>query len=165
MHMTETIISVVLRELNENIEWQIGSNTTLIIHSHPQSSLCPVKSTVAYLSCRTYKRQNNHSFIHLNSKPPGSYQFNVALQKAIKNGAIPGHLCTNKFSYWLGHRPSASGTPHADIQRFSRWKSTAFLNYIRIRLTLSTVWGGGGVLNILFPSLHEGAISISYITI
>lgn len=112
---------------------QIDSNTTLIIHTQPQSSICSVKATVAYLSCRLYTTQNYKLFIHLNSKPLSRYQFNAVLQKATSNGTIPGHFRTHSFRTGRATDLALQGTPHADIQRFGRWKSTAFLNYIRIR--------------------------------
>lgn len=114
---------------------QIGSNTTLIIDSQPQSALYSVKATVAYLSCRPYTTQNNNFFIHLISKPlsrSNSMQCSKNF-KGINNSVISDHFRTHSFRIGRAMDQALQGTPHADTRRFGRCKSTAFLNYIHIR--------------------------------
>lgn len=112
---------------------QVGKTTTFIIHSQPLAPLCPVKATLDFIECRPHTPVHHSFLIHLNTKPLTRYQFNSVLQKAIENILpTPGHFGTHSFRIGRATDLALQGTSDSEIQKFGRWKSVAFLKYIRI---------------------------------
>lgn len=113
--------------------YQVGKITTLIIHSQRQSTLCPVKATLDFVQIRPHTPANHYSLTHLDTKPLTRYQFNAVLQRAITTLPILGHFVTHSFRIGRATDLALQGTTESDIQKFGRWKSTAFLKYIGSR--------------------------------
>lgn len=112
---------------------QVGKNTTFIIHSQPLATLCPNKATLDFIKCTPHTPVNHGFLIHLNTKPLMRYQFNAVLQKAIENILpTPGHFGTHTFQIGRATDLALQGMSDSEIQKFGRWKSVAFLKYIRI---------------------------------
>ena len=112
---------------------QIGHQTTLVIKSEPKfTSICPVQTLCTFRTQKPSTIPSCQFFVHSDTTPLTRYQFNAILQKALVLAGVKGHFATHSFRIGRATDMALRGVPDSDIKKSGRWKSDAFISYIRI---------------------------------
>lgn len=93
-------------------------------------SLCPVLGFVDFVAiCPVFA---GPFFCHFDRSSLTRHQFNSVLRKAVSFAGLGGQ-CIRGHSFRIGAASSAAafGVSHDDIRAMGRWRSNAFLSYIR----------------------------------
>lgn len=133
-------IAFRFNERNENFleitfkTWKHSMNQgqfTLLIQERQDKSFCPVETMKRYLALRG--SNPGPIFVHPNGHPLTRDYFTPRLM-AISALAGFGNLNIKSHSFRIGAATSASmmGYPDDYIKRLGRWRSDAFLRYVRI---------------------------------
>jgi hypothetical protein len=109
---------------------QRGNSTTLHVQAMDNSGMCPVHAMRIYMQARQVS--TGPLFRHFNGSPLTKYQFGALLQKSlccagINNGVFRSH------SLRIGACTTAirNGLDEATVKAMGRWKSNAYMSYIR----------------------------------
>ncbi len=112
---------------------QSGKGISLIIPSKADYAVCPVRALRQYMSRRP--ASSNQLFIHLDGSPVSRYQFSALLQKALTFLNIPSKdYKSHSFRIGAATFAAKSGISHSTIATWGRWKSAAYISYIRLAL-------------------------------
>ena len=96
----------------------------------PRSPICPISALLRYLRLRP--RVQGPLFINADQVPITRSWFSRMLKRCLAIAGFPVHAY-NTHSFRLGRATdlAIAGTPDHIIQKTGRWKSSAFLAYIR----------------------------------
>ena len=106
---------------------QLGLKTILFL-SETGDLACPVSSMSNFRAVRTQAVQNSRQFmVHFDVNPLTRYQFLSILAKTVQFCNITSH------SFRIGAATEAAmrGIPDHTIKQWGRWKSGAYVSYIR----------------------------------
>lgn len=111
---------------------QSGQSFTLFINKSKNTSICPVNAMKKYLLLRPAVEQSQ-LFIHYDGSPLTRYQFCSLLKKVLCFCNIKGG-CYRSHSFRIGAASECSfrGIPDDKIKLWGRWRSSAYINYIRL---------------------------------
>ncbi|XP_055345168.1 uncharacterized protein LOC129593014 [Paramacrobiotus metropolitanus] len=94
-------------------------------------SVCPVRSTKAYMDVRITTGKNDPFFI----LPNGSYVTRHSFERAMKTGlaGVPDidRYGTHSFRIGGSSAAAANGTSHQRLQEAGRWRSNCYTRYVR----------------------------------
>ena len=111
------------------------------------SDLCPVSAILAYLSSRGKK--NGPLFLFTDGRPLTRQLFVTAVRDALRRVEVnAGCYAGHSFRIGAATTAAARGLEDSTIQTLGRWKSLAYLEYIRIPLL------GEAVLTVPADSVH-----------
>ena len=100
------------------------------IRKNDNQQLCPVKTLIDYVSVRGYVP--GPLFINKNGKPTNRQFLAVQLKKWIKElGLSPNSYNTHSLRIGRATDMAAAGVPDQVIKATGRWKTDAFVRYIR----------------------------------
>ena len=121
------VIQVTLRVYKTN---QLGVPTLLKLPCENNNLVCPVCTMLNYLQLRPNVK--GPLFIHLNGSLVTRYQFAAILAKCIQvcNGSSRNYK-SHSFRIGRATQLVASGVSGADVMKLGRWRSDAYLKYIR----------------------------------
>ena len=110
---------------------QFGQGTTINISKQNEIENCPVDLLTQYLQQRpTY---SGPLFCHFDGAPLTRYQFNAILKKCFSMlGIKDGNFKSHSFRIGRATTCAIEGMPDDQIKQLGRWKSDAYLRYIRI---------------------------------
>lgn len=110
---------------------QNGSGVTLQIPCQSDQTICPVSLLKSYLRIRP--NVQGPLFCHFDHKPVTRYQFSAVLKKVISLLGLDSN-CYKSHSFRIGMATTLSleGYTDEEIQKLGRWKSNAFIGYIRL---------------------------------
>ena len=122
-------LSVIIQfRKSKNNQWGLPQRVYLVQSGH--KDICPVAALWHFSSIRP--RISSPFFCHFDGNPLTGLQFNAVLQKVLNylglnKDRIKGH------SFRIGAASTAwhLGISPTDIQHMGRWRSDAFLAYIR----------------------------------
>ena len=108
---------------------QSGKGVTLTL-SQTDTSICPVKSTKAFLAVRP--KLDGPLLCHLNGKTLTRYQFSAVLKKALTCLSV-NYGYYKAHSFRIGAATTASKLGHSveTIKQAGRWSSDAYRLYIK----------------------------------
>ena len=96
-----------------------------------QSTFCPVDIFLQYLSLRGSK--HGPLFVFVDGSPVTRAFFSDKLSMTIKYCVLdPSRYKGHSFRIGAASYAADSGMSHTEIRALGRWKSNAFLKYIRI---------------------------------
>ena len=103
---------------------------TLYIGQVP-SDLCPVSAMLAYLLLRG--RRNGTLFVFGDGRPLTRQRFVSAVRDALRQAGVDaGRYAGHSFRIGAATTAAVGGLVDSTIQTLGRWKSLAYLEYIRI---------------------------------
>lgn len=110
---------------------QFGKGTTICISEQKVKAYCPVNNLGAFLQSRP--SGDGPLFCHFDMKPLTRYQFSSVLKKSLSVSGVPNSRFTS-HSFRIGMATSCAmeGMPDEQIMKLGRWKSEAYMRYIRI---------------------------------
>ena len=109
---------------------QHGRGTTLKIKENKTEGTCPVKAMETYLRVRP--KEKGPLFRHKDGSPLSRYQFNAVLKKALlESGVGANQYGTHSFRIGAATMAALKGIPPEQIMTMGRWRSDAYLRYIR----------------------------------
>ena len=125
-HVQPTYITVLLTNSKTDV---FGTGVTLVI-GHTGGSICPVAALLAYLAVRS--SAPGPLFIRENGSPLTRVYLVAAVRSALSQAGInvqgySGH----SFRIGAASAAAAAGLSDSLIQSLGRWKSSAFMTYIR----------------------------------
>ena len=104
---------------------------TLYIGRVP-SDLCPVSAVLAYYLV-SRKGRDGPLFIFCDGRPLTRQRFIVAVRSALREAGVEaGHYAGHSFRIGAATTAAARGLEDSTVQTLGRWKSLAYLEYIRI---------------------------------
>lgn len=109
---------------------QYGKPVTLKIPCESNTLICPVCNIKQYISIRPAAA--GQFFVHANLNPVTRYQFSAVLKKCLKQSSFKLDTYTS-HSFRIGRATQLAimGLSEIDIMKLGRWKSIAYLSYIR----------------------------------
>lgn len=110
---------------------QMGFSSVVDITPHPTSSINPIEIIKSYLALRGNLSQTHSMLTHLNSKRLAKYQFQSVLQKSLYFIGVPGHFRFHSFRIGMATELAKLGASELEIKTMGRWRSAAYLSYIR----------------------------------
>ena len=121
--------SVVI-QLRKSKNNQRGLPQSIRLVQSQGNPLCPVSALLLFSSVRP--RIAGPFFCHFDGSPLTQYQFHAVLRKVLVHLGLEGTRITS-HSFRIGAASSAShlGVALDDVQSLGRWRSNAFLSYIR----------------------------------
>ena len=114
--------------------------TILTLNSSPSyltlpssGSCCPKAALLDYLAIRPPK--HHALFLSPQGRPLTSHQVSNALHKSLVAAGLPPHRFSS-HSFWSGRASdlAEAGTSETLIRQTGRWKSNAYLHYLRYPL-------------------------------
>lgn len=122
-----TVLSVLLKASKTD---PFRKGITLYIGQVP-SDLCPVSAMLAYLLLRG--RRNGPLFVFGDGRPLTRQRFVSAVRDALRQAGVDaGRYAGHSFRIGAATTAAARGLEDSTIQTLGRWKSLAYLEYIRI---------------------------------
>ena len=120
-------VTIQLRQSKNN---QRGPPQCIHLVENTDQYLCPVSALRQFSAIRP--QFLGPYFCHFDGSPLTQYQFNAVLQEALAFIGLDGARITS-HSFRIGAASSASqlGVANNDIQCMGRWRSDAFLTYVR----------------------------------
>ena len=110
---------------------QFGAGQSIQISNQPVVDVCPVVAMKQYLAVRP--NFEGPLFCHFDGAPLSKYQFSAVLKKAIGVlGLNPHRYKSHSFRIGMATTLSMEGYSDDQIQIMGRWRSRAYLNYLRI---------------------------------
>jgi len=120
-------VRITLRRSKNN---QYGRSQTIYVKGSPTNSLCPVTAVEEYMSVRPGMARA--FFTHFNNSPVTRHQFQAILKKATQAvGLQSQHFTSHSFRIGAATAASYAGFSSEQIQTAGRWRSVAYLRYIR----------------------------------
>ncbi len=111
---------------------QLGRSSTVVLHQHAGSPLCPVAALRVFLAARPHGVRRNPLFIHFDGSPLTRFQFDSMLKKSLScSGYVVDRFKSHSFRIGAATTAAMCGLGSAEIQRMGRWQSGAFKLYIR----------------------------------
>lgn len=110
---------------------QIGSSAKVDITPHHNSTLNPVATISQFLRLRDRVSRTGPLLAHLNTKPLTKYQFQAVLQKSLQFIGVSGHFRSHSFRIGMATELAKMGLSDSEIKAKGRWRSAAYLSYIR----------------------------------
>ena len=93
--------------------------------------MCPVRAVQGFIAIRN--PQTCILFCHADGSPVMRYQFGAVLAKCIDYLGLPKGGCrTHSFRIGAASWLAKNGISDKTIKEMGRWKSDAFLRYIRL---------------------------------
>lgn len=110
---------------------QFGSGTTIVISKQKNKNVCPVQIMANFIKVRP--PYLGPLFCHFDGSPLTRYQFSALLKRSlsvigIENNGFKSH----SFRIGMATTCALEGISDEQIKEMGRWKSQAFLRYIRI---------------------------------
>ena len=106
--------------------------TTFVINHFHHQSYCPVKAIMEYAEIRP-KSTSELMFLHTDGRPVNRKFLANNLASCIKKlGINKGSYNTHSFRAGRATDMALAGVPHYIIKLTGRWKSDAYLKYIRV---------------------------------
>lgn len=109
---------------------QCGQGTTILISKQQNISTCPVKLLSQYL--KVHPKHVGPLFCHFDGSPLTRYQFSSVLKKSLSAIGIFGNYKSHSFRIGMATTCALEGMPDDQIKYLGRWRSGAYLKYIRI---------------------------------
>ncbi len=107
-----------------------GKPADIDVHFKHNSTVCPVRALYHYLSLR--KSQYAWLFVHKNGMVVTRDWYAKKLSLLLKSvGANPGEFNTHSLRIGAATELALKGASLAEIKSFGRWRSFAFVKYIR----------------------------------
>lgn len=106
-----------------------GRTHRITIHPSPGSSACPVETMHRYLSIRG--NRPGYLFLSSTGTPVSCSQFASTLQSTLAFCRFPSSIKCHSFRIGAATHAAASGLSDSQIRYLGRWRSNAFLRYIR----------------------------------
>jgi len=127
INLAKTHVSLVLKVTKNN---QYGHPMCIKLPCESEKLICPVNNLGIFLAMRP--RSNGNLFIHENMQSVTRCQFSSVLNKVLSQ---LGFNCkvykTHSFRIGRATQLASMGFPDEVIMRLGRWKSDAFMSYIR----------------------------------
>ena len=102
----------------------------LKIRENKTEGTCPVKAMETYLGIRPEGR--GPLFCHIDGSPLTRYQFDAVLKKTLfESGVGARQYGTHSFRIGAATTAALKGIPAEQIMTMGRWRSDAYLRYIR----------------------------------
>ena len=125
-HYRPTFLAVTLRGSKTD---PFGAGCTLYV-GHTQTQICPVVAVLAYLTIRP--PVPGPLFIYADGSPLTRSGLVSAVRSALStSGADLSRFTGHSFRIGAATSAALAGLPDSLIQTLGRWKSSAFLRYIR----------------------------------
>jgi hypothetical protein len=123
----DQFVGLTFRQSKNN---QHGFPQRIRLVTTSSKSLCPVQGFLDFIAIRP--EYPGPFFCHFDSSPLTRYQFNSVLRKAVFFAGLGGQQIRG-HSFRIGAASSAAalGVSHDNIRAMGRWRSNAFLSYIR----------------------------------
>lgn len=110
---------------------QFGSGVTIHVSSQLNKQLCPVAALAAFLPI--HSQEQGLLFCHLDGSPLSKYQFSAILKPALSVlGVTHAKISSHSFRIGMATQCAIDGYSDDHIKKLGRWKSGAYLRYIRI---------------------------------
>lgn len=110
---------------------QQGRGTTIIVSKTADPKICPVMLMHHYLNCRPGTK--GPLFCHFDGAPLTKYQFTAILKRSLETvGINSDHYKSHSFRIGMATTCAMDGMPDEKIQELGRWRSNAYLRYIRL---------------------------------
>ena len=120
-------VDIVFRHAKNN---QRGPPQTIRLVQSQNAALCPVRALQDFAAIRP--RVDGPFFCHFNTGPLTRYQFNAVLQKAVRFADLTDyHIRGHSFRIGAASSAFGLGVPQSNICQMGRWRSRAFLSYVR----------------------------------
>ena len=121
-----TFMAVTLRQSKTDV---FGTGVTLYL-GRTQDILCPVAAVLAYMAIRPPGA--GPLFIHQDGTPLSRTQLVSKVRETLSNAGLQvGGFSGHSFCIGAASTAAQAGIPDSLIQTLGRWKSAAFLSYLR----------------------------------
>lgn len=109
---------------------QLGRSSILTIYPGGDAQVCPMAALSKFVAIRP--KCQGPLFIHMDQTPLTRFQFQSILSRALEvSGHSASRFRTHSFRIGAATTAAMCGFNSEDIKRLGRWKSGAFMLYIR----------------------------------
>lgn len=128
VHIFEDYLEVYLSSSKTD---QFGKGVTIHIPASHDKNICPLFLIKSFLQDRP--AYDGPLFCHFDGKPLTRYQFSSILRKSLPLiGIANASYTSHSFRIGMATTCALDNMPDVQIQKLGRWKSNAYLSYIRI---------------------------------
>ncbi len=112
-----------------------GAGVNISISGQTRVDLCPVKAITSFLNIRPKADLDGPLFLHFDLSPLTRGQFSSVLKRTLEVLGISNkNYMPHSFRIGKATQCAIDGLPDDQIKQLGRWKSSAYLRYIRIPL-------------------------------